>query len=266
MKNHYLLLLVLFWQCKSASEPSQFSSYEKSDYVFRGSLEESNKANLSVLDDAEGLHLVRVNEVLLASAGHEHFKGGLITVAMDKSITTSPVKGSEYIFYTNTWLFGESLAVRANEIRSVEEKANMKNEVASFQKIRQDNLLTQRINSANLVVVGKVTEVSNVEKVSESKTRLRLSEHDPQWKLATVQIDDKVKGNVEGASVQFYFASSADVQWYNAPKFSQESEGVFILQQTDASLLPNGALVLTNALDFRAKSELNQIKKIMNKK
>jgi len=57
-----------------------------------------------------------------------------------------------------------------------------------------------------------------------------ITEHDPQWREAEIEVDEVEKGPRK-RRVVVRFPGSDDVRWYRAPKFQPGQEGVFILQK-----------------------------------
>ena len=59
-----------------------------------------------------------------------------------------------------------------------------------------------------------------------------VSEHDPDWRIAEVQVDVVHKGSHSG-DAHIRFPASSDVMWHYAPKFHAGQEGFFMLHKTD---------------------------------
>lgn len=58
-----------------------------------------------------------------------------------------------------------------------------------------------------------------------------ISEHDPVWKRATIEVFEALKGTASpGSKISVYFASSTDVAWFGAPKLVVGEQGVWLLQ------------------------------------
>ena len=60
-----------------------------------------------------------------------------------------------------------------------------------------------------------------------------VSEHDPRWREAVVEVDDVHKGVHKKKQVVVRFPASTDVMWYGAPKFHPGQQGYFMLHQTE---------------------------------
>ena len=69
---------------------------------------------------------------------------------------------------------------------------------------------------------------------SEQPPSRPISEHDPKWREAVVQIDDVHKGVHKQKQVVVRFPASTDVMWYGAPKFHPGQQGFFTLHKTEA--------------------------------
>jgi len=66
---------------------------------------------------------------------------------------------------------------------------------------------------------------------SGTTTTRPISEHDPKWRDATVEVDKVHKGEHSASTVTVRFPSSNDVRWYNAPKFHPGQHEVFVLHR-----------------------------------
>jgi hypothetical protein len=63
----------------------------------------------------------------------------------------------------------------------------------------------------------------------------RISEHDPFWREAVVEVQNVHKGTVGKKQVVVRFPSSTDIRWHRAPKFEVGQEGVFSLHPDEIS-------------------------------
>jgi hypothetical protein len=71
----------------------------------------------------------------------------------------------------------------------------------------------------------------------------RISEHDPLWQEAVVEVTGTEKGG-PAKQIVVRFPSSRDVRWYKAPKFTPGQEGVFILRKSTKDAVPGAAKAL----------------------
>ena len=103
----------------------------------------------------------------------------------------------------------------------------------------------------------------------------RISEHDPDWRIADVKVDEVHKGTHPKDTVSIRFPSSEDVMWHDAPKFHPGQEGFFILHKTDdavgkkaaiargAAVQDKGEFVAPNAADFQPFSAPGGVRQLI---
>jgi hypothetical protein len=128
--------------------------------------------------------------------------------------------------------------------------------------------LRQRIDSAELVVSGRVVEI--LEPPPSGTTR--ISEHDPNWQEAVIEVDEVAKGDLGDDQVKqvvVRFAESSDIRWYQAPKFEVGQEGVWMLGDTTAIAAraelgeePGKYLALESA-DFVSMEQIDEIRSLV---
>jgi len=108
--------------------------------------------------------------------------------------------------------------------------------------------LAQALRTAEIVVTGKVVEIRPAPRAAFTTT-LRVTEHDPQWHDAVVEIERINKGapamiRADGKrQIVVRFAKSMDVRFYRMPKFTLGQEGVFLLQGDKLSATPTAELL-----------------------
>jgi hypothetical protein len=85
--------------------------------------------------------------------------------------------------------------------------------------------LKARAATAAQVIFGRVASIQPV------ANKGPISEHDPVWKVATIEVYEALKGNAApNSKIDVYFASSTDVAWFAAPKLVVGEQGVWLLQ------------------------------------
>src|SRR5712691_4692866 len=105
---------------------------------------------------------------------------------------------------------------------------------AANQKIRE------RAAEASVVITGKVVAIglpgATVAAMAGGPAPpRRISEHDPFWREAIVEVQAVHKGTVGKNQVVLRFPSSTDVRWHRAPKFQTGQQGVFSLRPDEVS-------------------------------
>src|SRR5260370_41036757 len=136
-----------------------------------------------------------------------------------------------------------------------------------------DDVVKERLKSAAVAVAGKVAKV---EQVAHETTH--ISEHDPDWHEATIDVDEVIKGKKNTRQVSVLFPNSDDVRWHKVAKYSEGQKGIWLLQrgrQQDSrgiapkllAALPPDAEPLTtlHPVDFLPLHELGRVKALAKK-
>jgi hypothetical protein len=121
-----------------------------------------------------------------------------------------------------------------------------------------DAELRSRLAQAEVVVSGVVSATAQV-----SAPRPPLSEHDPDWWRATVNVESVEKGQVATKTIAALFAASTDVAWYRSPKLKTGDHGVLVLHRKDSSGRPLPDLAVVDPLDVRPIAELDRVRSLL---
>jgi hypothetical protein len=197
----------------------------RAEFIFRGTVQKPGAANLEVVEANARTAVVRVDEVLKAADTLDDFTGREITVFLRQP--SSMRAGDQGTFFTKVGLLGESLGV-VELGRRTGSALNLKAQIASAgsQALEQD--LRTRVAAADLVVSGRI--LSTRATYDEPKSGV-LTEHDPLWWEAVLEVRKVVKGQVTEKTVTFWFPASLDVMWAFAPKPSAGQEGTWLLHR-----------------------------------
>jgi len=258
------------------------SSAEEARFVFIGTVRKLRAATMSDVPIDDTTAVVRVVEVIHAPELLAHYAGQDITVRF--SARKRLKEGQQAMFYTNGWLFGESVAVEALEIEPVTASASRAGRDMGdpVGRLAQRDLRS-RFADAKLVVSGRVISVrmpsdvvaARSARAAERPVVRRISEHDPDWRIAEIQIEKVHKGKLQKDSVSVRFPSSEDVMWYGTPKFHPGQEGFFMLHKVDdapeeraameraAPVRDKGEFVVPRAIDFQPFSEPGGIRELI---
>ncbi len=260
LKYLAILLLAFLIQCQPTRKTTvKEKLYMKTDYIFKGEVVQVHESNLPVVKKSENTYVVKVNKVLKVSDGHENFEGSEITVVIDSEKHGSVKAGENHVFFTKSWLFGETLAVIANQIDPVDRENEIKKEIVDYQEKFKKDLLKKRLAKTELVVLGEVVEVRDFK-----NQQRKISEHAPAWKTALIEIEEVVKGDTSAETVFVYFSASNDVHWYNSPKLEIGKRGIFLLNRKDEYEGLKNVFILIDKRDFLHDSELENVKNILN--
>jgi len=202
-------------------------------FVFVGKVIKPRAATMESLA-GENTAVVEIERVISAPAMFASLAGHRITARFEKA---SSIKvGSTRIFFANGWVFGQSIAVDVVETLAEMPTARAVMQVRDGHEAMNERVLKERLDSATLGVAGRVAKIAKCDKGTT-----HISEHDPNWREATIEVDEVVKGNKEVKQVTVLFPSSDDVRWHRVAKYAPGQQGVWLLQpgrQQDAKGIP----------------------------
>ncbi len=222
--------------------------------VFRGTVQRVKASLMAEVPASEQTCVVRIDEVLQAPQSLAQAAAQRVTVLLPEG--SSVTRGEQAVFFTNPWLYGETLAVQAVGLREV--SATM----AALTHRPNDPVRTlrqrdrqARIAGSDLVIRGVVMTVRLIEPTTGEPASSRRNEHDPMWQEAVTRVTAVEQGDDPGPEVIIRFPASLDIAWRDAPKFRPGDEGRFILRRLASS---TGALFYTalHRYDFQDADEL----------
>lgn len=215
----------------------------KARFIFQGSV---IQAASSKGKDDESSATVKVESVLRAPDALTHVVGNNVTVFLAPGEKVA--KGDSAVFYTNPAIWGEDISVRSLGHAKPEAATAAARGVAPIRSLH-DQRLEEQIQAADLVLTGTVSAVRVpgeetparlTARTAASVRPHRISEHNPVWREAVIDVHDVHKGNAQ-KEVVIRFPSSNDVRWRKAPKFEPGQQGVWLLQKKDLAQAPAGA-------------------------
>jgi hypothetical protein len=224
---------------KESSEPT---------FIFKGTVQKLKSATMPQVPVDDRTIIASVDQVLDAPPNLAKLTGQKITVRLSGTVKVRV--GQQMIFHTVSWIYGDSMAVQAIS----EEKVGgvrMAALAAAPDPVqrRAARQKRERFATADLVVSGKVLAVRLPPTAAGKKLGVRaagltkrpvkpVSEHDPKWREAVVEVGDVHKGTHRKKEVVVRFPASMDVMWYHAPKFHPGQQGYFMLHKTDEETAP----------------------------
>ncbi|HYX28330.1 MAG TPA: hypothetical protein VE863_07170 [Pyrinomonadaceae bacterium] len=250
---------------------------EQARFVFKGTVQKLKGATLREITADQRTAVVRVDEVIHAPEVLSQYAGQDITVITGKKKLR---KGQQSVFYTNGVLFGDSVAVEAVDYHDIG-KMPAAMAVADADPVR--NLarrdLQRRYESADVVLSGRVTAVriptdvvaAFASRAADATATGPISEHDPDWRIGEIQVDQVHKGTHKSKTAEVRFPSSTDVMWHEAPKFHTGQEGFFVLhkaarEEKAARSAPSedpGEYVAFDSADYQAFDEADGIRSLI---
>ncbi|HEX7138852.1 MAG TPA: hypothetical protein VF219_13425, partial [Vicinamibacterales bacterium] len=152
--------------------------------------------------------------------------------------------GDQLVFYADSWMFGDSVALRAvTQEKPKPAHAALMAAAATPAARRTKSQLQKHLKDADLVVSGRVDAVeappappapllrTAAAAAAPPPSGRPVSEHDPKWRQAIITVDETHKGD-HANQVKVMFPASTDVRWFHAPKFQAGQRAVFLLHKT----------------------------------
>ncbi|HEY4640463.1 MAG TPA: hypothetical protein VII75_03900 [Thermoanaerobaculia bacterium] len=232
-----------------------------SSVVFSGTVAKPHAALPSV-PQGQNTAVVRVDDVLVQPATLNDLKSQLVTVRFRSG--TSVASGQKALFFTTVYSVGKDVGLDSVGVVNDMPAEQGRAELAKARDVILDQDIAARLNRASAVVVGTVREVKSM------ATEQRISEHDPEWAVATVAVESVVKGNTAGGSVTLWFAGSGDPFYARWPKLKPGQRAIFIVQHEDPRLTfaqtrsvrkSEGPYVI-DAADVQPLSNLDRVKRL----
>jgi hypothetical protein len=234
----------------------------RSAISFTGTVENlgsSTVPELHTVDDHTAV--VRVDHVLHSPPAFAHLAGSQVTVQLEAG-TARPAVGDQLAFFGNGLAFGSGLAVTevgrlpADEVEPHIASAAAMNAPAPFSDLQRElkaARLREHAGGASAVVVGSV---ANLRRVGGG----RMTEHDPDWWVATLDVHHVEQGEVPGNEVEVLFANSHDVRWRDKPKPAPGQHGVWILHSTEGEAVGLAPYQLADADDYQPMQGLDSLR------
>jgi hypothetical protein len=177
--------------------------------------------------------------------------------------------GRDFTFFTNGLHYGDGLVVR--EVGRIDVCGpEVSREVHEAEEEKRDEMLMHRLRDAEIVVTGVAVRTAPYEPTDTKPGP--ISEHNPLWWECVIRVRNVEKGKIETtgrgrqpAEIVTLFASSMDILWYQSPKFSEDTEGTWLLHRTDYRGNPVPALVSDHPLDFQPLSEHPRIRALLDR-
>lgn len=226
---------------RSQATDNQAALMGKASIVFAGTVSQLAATSFADVPKSAQTIVVRVDAILKKPPAVSLKKGDSVTVEVKDASAFQ--EGTQATFYADGWIFGSGVAVK--ELGHVlGEAAPASAAGVSAHGQGQDQLsdqeLIDRMNASDFIVVGRVTDVRkwNAPK-TKSGSPLRVTEHDPDWHEAVVEIQSVLKGGqVKGNKVVVRFPNHDDVAWARSPKFTKNERGIFCLNHDTATGAP----------------------------
>jgi hypothetical protein len=233
----------------------------EAELVFRAEVEEIRASTMPELPATDATIVVVVEEVYRSPQILNSLAGKSITVITDEISSLRPKH--EVLFLANAWLYGESIAVVevGREMGDIDPAA-LRKYINAETEVARDEVLSDRIASADVVVTGTVTETRTVKPIDPAT----VSEHTPFWGEATIQVTTVEKGSLSTSDVVVVFPQSRDIKWHQAPKFHVGQQGIWILRKQRIEGMDREGFTALDALDFHTMHALERVRKLIRER
>ncbi len=221
------------------AQMSRAALVKQSDIIFVGTVTKVGAVAAPDLPASPRTVVVRVDQIFEKPAAVALNPGDAVTVAIKQP--GSLKEGAQATFYTTGWIFGRGVAVREvghEPARSQLLAAVQQESVTRARQQVNDADLRARAQAAAMVVVGRVEQVRPATLAAAPNRPKRITEHDPDWQEAVIQVEEAVKGAQAGQRVVVRFPGSEDVAFVGTPKLAVGQEGTFLLQKDSATGSP----------------------------
>ena len=243
---------------QGVAQMSRAALVKQSDIIFIGTVTQIGAVAVPELPASPRTVVVRVDQVLEKPAAVALTSGDSVTVETVRAGSLKP--GTQATFYTTGWIFGRGVAVREvghEPGQSPVVAAAQQQAVSSARFAVNDAALRAHIQSAAMVVAGRVDQVRPAELGAAPARPKRITEHDPNWQEAIIQVQEGLKGAQAGEQVVVRFPASLDVAWVGAPKFAVGEEGTFLLHKDSTTGSPRAMLAGQSVPAYTALHKLD---------
>lgn len=235
------------------SQASLDQLVQQSTFIFQGTVIGPQERSPTGRIPSERTVRVRVDRLIESPALVSLAPGDEVTLSLSSEKIEA---GQQAFFFAQGWLLGKSIALREVAHLSLEQTHELPKEVAAARARLSEHDLVARIVSSELVVAGRITEIRET-----GENRRILSEHEPMWQDATIQISQVIKGSYAEKTAVLRFPSSRDTAWASAPKFQVGQMGVWILHRYEWRP-PARAYVALDPLDYQPIEQRETIERL----
>jgi len=168
--------------------------------------------------------LVHVEQALQAPPSVDISPGSAVVVQL---AADAPVlePGERATFFAEPLVYGNTLVVREVDRRGEGEPAR----TAAAAATPEEDAVLEHARAADAVVRAQVTAL-------RAAGGNPQHEHDPQWWIATFDVDVVAQGDIEEGEAEVLYANSLDRRWRRSPKPKAGEGGMWILHRTEGEL------------------------------
>lgn len=240
--------------------PSLHDLARQSGFIFEAQVEQLGASTSRSYPAAPETAVVRVSRIIQTTPALAGYEGRQVTVHLQSPVTLQA--GDQAVFFTHGAHYGEGLVV--GEIgHAAGAAADMADQLNTAVNGSASSEVMDRLAQAEMVVSGTAAAPKRLEAAAQPGAPVRVSEHDPDWWVSTINIETVEKGDQTQKTTNAYFANSMDIAWYQAPKIKEGDRGVWLLHNRDARGRAVPGRAATHPLDFRPIEDLEYIRSLL---
>jgi hypothetical protein len=218
--------------------PRQTKEPQQPTFVFKGTIKKLKSATMKDVPLNDRTAIVTVDQIIETPPDLAGYGGQDITVQL--SGRQKVRVGQQMLFHATGWMFGDGVAVRSLQQEPLKNgQATSVGAGDDAVERRGQKQQRSRFKDADLVVSGKVVAVrlpgdSTPGRKGAGRQTDPITEHDPKWREAIIQVDEVLKGTHQKKRVVVRFPASSDVMWHEAPKLEAGQQGYFTLHKSES--------------------------------
>jgi hypothetical protein len=254
----FVLALALAVGARAQPRPMTFNEIvDRSGFIFLGTVKAIGAATPTIARK-RNTAIVTVERVIDARPPVGNPTGKDVTVLLRNPQRTR--NGQRAIFFTYVQTAGATLGLVEVATQPVAQEQATEERIKQARQTLADQALARRLARAQLVVVGVFGEGQPTEGARE-----RISEHDPLWWRAPINVESFEKGRPAAPNepVIVHYAISDDVVWERAPKPKAGEAGIFLLQPDRERRFSVSGLFLIDPLDVQPPGEIERVRRLL---
>lgn len=241
-----------------------------SQLAFSGVVEAAGRSTVPGVPADERTVVVRVDRVLHLPSAIQLPPGSHVTMQLAPKLPKLKA-GDSATFFADGLVYGDTLAVAEVGRAAAEATAPAPGPAgarmavaraspveAAAAELAADEVV-EHAREADAVIGGHVIGLVHVPKEGLPK------EHDPDWWIATLEVDVLVRGELPdgiqaGGSVPVLYANSLDVSWRQSPKPKAGQSGLWLLHRARPELAGLAPFELVHPIDLQPSLQLDVLR------
>jgi hypothetical protein len=235
----------------------------RAKFVIRATVQSLGDSTVADIPRDDHTVVFKIDQVLHAPAVLARSAGMEVTVQLAAG-SDVPAVGDQMTLFTTPVAYGKGIAVaevgRAAPGTAAESSTMVAGSSARRSRPRpaldaahqlEEEQLRAHAAQADVIVTGRVVRL---EKAGDPP----LGEHDPDWWVATIEVDHWVRG-AAADTLRFVFPNSRDVHWVDVPKPAAGEVGLWLLHEAAGDAAGLADYSLTDPYDVHRPHEFDRL-------